>query len=105
MKVDPRIPDPRFPDRPTHGDFAIISEAIQHADERLDSGEATFESIVSSAVDPDSLLYAAVNRIGIAIERSEEPETLGRNARALAEAAFIDGFMVGVEFARKRTEE
>ena len=53
--------DPRFPDRPNHPDFYLISQALIDTDARADAGE-DLGSIVSDVVDPASLLYAADQR-------------------------------------------
>jgi len=95
-------PDPRFPDRPTHPDFAELSEAVRANDMLADEhGQDGLLDRIREFVDVDSLEYIALHRslIGAAeLSRLGEPV----NLPAALQASIIDGFVLGAAFERAR---
>lgn len=91
--------DPRFPNRPEHPDFWIISEAVIDLDASSDRG-TKYKDISGPIVDPDSALYVAKQRIGrmlqVATERGITPEDVA----SLPLAGWMDGFFAGAEYHR-----
>lgn len=81
------------PGRPDHPDFWLISEALIELDTQADQG-ASFEDIVGRLVDPESVLYAAVQR---AIWR----KNIGGGSSI---SLWMDGFVTGVRYQHKRQE-
>lgn len=53
--------DPRFPNRPDHPDFWLMSQALIDADKVADAGQE-IPDIIGQVVDPDSLRYVAEQR-------------------------------------------
>ena len=94
VEDDPIPADPRFPDRPTHPDFARLSSAIQEQDavaDMLGLNEAM-------QVDEASLLYMANGRIDAVLSAvlSVLP-----NMRATILALYSDAFHLGVGFTER----
>lgn len=90
--VDPNEPDPRFPDRPTHPDFALLSNVLQGMDMRAGGG-ATWAEI--TGVDIDSLVYAINNRLG----------TMGIPRDPNVVALYIDAFTAGKLYTEAKQRE
>jgi hypothetical protein len=78
-------PDPRFPDRPTHEDFARLSEVVIEQDDNMK---------VDDVIDLESLMYMAINRVEMARQRG-----------ALGVPSWIDGFMAGARYAQRVSRE
>lgn len=91
--------DPRFPNRPTHPDFAALSRLIIAHDELVSSkenAEMTFDEFIGLYADPQSVEYMAHQRaLRLWYERDRLPITT-----ATFGAAWIDGFCLGVAFAK-----
>lgn len=83
--------DPRFPDRPQHEDFWIISQALRDHDAAADAGK--FKDLFKDIVDMNSLNYAAFQR------------SLRIGAGSGGAALFMDGFMAGYAFAKAKLKE
>lgn len=95
-----RNPDPAFPDRPQHPDFLMMSEAVIEMDERIEKARdrgGEFVTMIRERVDLESLAYMADNRGA----RSASEAT---DADMAAKASFMDGFVLGVEFARRQRD-
>lgn len=89
---DPRKQDPRFPERPTHPDFMVLSTVVQQNDiqaERL--GGNPLEMV---EVDQKSMLYFLRNRIGIFGQRLGFDISDPRVQTALM-SLYIDAFALG----------
>lgn len=84
-------PDPNFPDRPKHPDFDLLSKVIIGLDKFADAGEG-FDEIMVDAVDSDSLLYMATQRIHRAMMSTASP---GEIVMAL----YLDAFALGYHYA------
>lgn len=89
--------DPRFPERPTHPDFWRISEVLLQHDGEAVEGDLPVEEIVKETVDMKSLTYVAMQRAGIACQRSGLPEAL---VPVLA-GTWLDAFMAGAKFQQR----
>lgn len=89
--VDPTQPDPQFPNRPTHPDFARLSNVIQGMDMR--SGVASVPEI--TGVDDDSLLYAIDMRLQILGQLTNG--AIQNNT--LMKALYLDAFALGKLYA------
>ena len=86
-------PDPRFPNRPTHRDFDLLSKiAIEHDE----NAEKALERL-RNLVDTDSLNYLAQQRALIVLDALEDSSTMN----VVVKLAIIDGFFMGYEFARR----
>src|SRR5215467_11149041 len=91
---DPREPDPRFPNRPTHPDFAVLSDAIQEIDGSADDGQ-TVDEILGDVVDVESLMY-------IVMQQAERAAPSSIGARTKIGGAMLAGFALGVRFAQQK---
>jgi hypothetical protein len=92
--IDPSQPDPRYPDRPTHPDFAVLANVLQGMD--LRASVTSIQSIVE--VDETSLLYAIRNRLGIL-----NHVTNGKiKPTPLMEVLYLDAFTLGAKYAEAR---
>ena len=95
---DPRERDPRFPDRPTHRDFIMLSEIVQAHDDRAEvRGENPF---AIAGVDEESLMYFMRNRMAIFQQR------LGLLPIPLPSlmALYLDAFALGQRFTQARVD-
>jgi hypothetical protein len=81
--------------RPDHDDFWLMAEVVQDLDSAADDGTA-MERIIGR-IDLESLAYVASQRIlRIPGATLADAATLG--------AQWIDGFMAGVNFNKRKTE-
>ena len=89
--VDPTQPDPRFPNRPTHPDFFLLSNVMQGMDLRSGAG-ASMEEVIE--VDGASLVYAIKSRLQVlhqvARQIQIDEDTI---------AVYVDAFTLGKKFA------
>ncbi len=95
-------PDPRFPDRPTHDDFAKLSEVVIYNDNAALIGGG-FNARVHEFVDLDSLTYMAEQRARMAVDRMgfADGEVLAGLVTTIA-SAIIDGFVMGAAFQQSK---
>jgi len=103
---DPRKPDPRFPNRPTHEDFAILAEIAQAHDAMAEQlGLHPFRDVLQ--VDEESFIYFAENRLGIFRQVTPGGAALPGSAagRAGMVALFMDAFALGKAYAERKAEE
>lgn len=97
--VDPRIPDPRFPDRPRTEDFYLLSEIVQELDAAVDLTDAKDEAYlakIAEFIDPEALQYLAIRR-AMLVSRLRE-------CTAGVAAGMINGFLLGAAFERRKAE-
>jgi hypothetical protein len=87
-----------FPNRPDHPDFWLMAECVQDVDAAADDGLA-MERIVGK-VDMHSLAYMASQRV-LRIAGRITGLASGERKAALG-ATWIDGFMAGVNFQKRR---
>lgn len=95
-------PDPRFPDRPTHPDFAKLSEAVIANDKVVEASEddLAFERFARQYIDMRSLVYMADQRTRRAAQLPDS------SANDLVYGAWIDGFMAAARmFAPPAVED
>ena len=96
---DEPIPaDHRFPDLPTHPDFARMSAAAIEVDRRSDESDDSVLPPEIIGIDGDTLAYMAGQRIGRAYEHplvQLMPRTIQ------LQGAWCDGFAVGVEYQKR----
>jgi hypothetical protein len=80
--------------RPDHDDFWLLAEVVQDLDAAADDGTA-METIIGK-IDLESLAYVASQRIlRLPGMTKVQAATLG--------GSWIDGFMAGVNFNKRRT--
>lgn len=102
--------DPEYPNRPDHPDFWLIAGITSRNDEVADNspgtGRTIIDAVAATGTDPESVTYTSVNRaIKLTQEVPEKPQLSRRQNRVLfGSAMWMDGFLVGVELARKRAE-
>jgi hypothetical protein len=95
--------DPRFPDRPTHPDFALLCAEAQTNDNLCELGDNVFTAVVNTFVDLESLFYLTENRAGSYCQvRGVVPTPLLLH---LIQAAMIDGFVIGAGVERRKWED
>lgn len=95
--------DPRFPDRPTHPDFELLSETVCANDNMSEFGSEMIPAIIGTFADPESVEYMVVQRaIGFCQRRGLAPTM--ENVAMLA-ACIIDGFTMGAGFERRKQEQ
>lgn len=98
--VDPRQPDPRFPDRPTHEDFVLLSTVVQEHDAKIEDKDFDFQRYVSETVDLPSVAYMAQQRVQMLVGQMNlpsHPMLIGA-----LEAVFIDGLVIGAKYQEER---
>lgn len=92
-------PDPRFPDRPTHPDFAKLSAVICAQDARSEQAGFDLLADLATVVDPESLRYLAQQRVDrLAVALGEWTPT----TRAALSSVFMDGFMTGARYQKEK---
>ena len=96
MTNDP-LNDPRFPKRPSHPDFWRMSEVVLQNDGDSTEGNKSMEEIIKDTVDLESLTYFAMQRGGMAAQRSGLPEALTPVMGSL----WMDAFLAGARFQQR----
>jgi hypothetical protein len=91
--TDPTGRDPRFPNRPTHPDFAELSDAVQANDKEADAGRLLDR--IADFVDLESLEYIVLQRA------MRMAEIKGGDVAQIA-GAIMDGFALGAAYERGR---
>lgn len=86
--------------RPRHDDFWLLAEVVQDLDTAAVDG-LTIERI--SDVDVESIAYVAIER-GKRIAAIEHGSLSPCAAAILAGGAWIDGFVTGVNFQKRRAQ-
>lgn len=89
--------DPDFPTRPQHDDFWMMSDIVIKLDRDIHTQHKGIPEVFDDDLDIDvySAEYMAVQRGMRAIDVTEAPMTLST-------LSWLDGFTVGVLFARKK---
>jgi hypothetical protein len=87
-----------FPNRPDHPDFWLMAECVQDVDAAADDGIA-LERIIGK-VDMESLAYVASLR---ALRMKFRPGDPRAGTTAAIGAVWIDGFIAGVNFQKRRS--
>ncbi len=87
--------------RPDHDDFWLMAEVVQDLDAAADDGVA-MERIIGK-IDIESLAYVASQRIS-RMPGWGTPEPLRVQQAAALGGAWVDGFMAGINFNKRRTE-
>jgi hypothetical protein len=95
---DPRKRDPRFPDRPTHEDFVVLSEQVQRIDHEAEVDHVPLPEIVG--VDMESLLYLLRQRMGLMIQRTGRSNIDPMDPMLMA--IYMDAFTLGKRYAEAR---
>jgi hypothetical protein len=85
--------------RPMHPDFDLLSKIVLGLDDNPDSSQ-DFADFIGSIVDPASITYMANGRAMMALHTLGEPPTL--QWLAAFGAMYIDGFLLGIEFAKHK---
>ncbi len=98
-KHDPRKKDPRFPDRPQHEDYYLLSEVIQDNDEQAD--QASSDVFKIAGIDKESAIYAMRQRVRMLADKRGIPVTV--DIAVIGLAMWLDGFAAGVAFNQRRT--
>jgi hypothetical protein len=96
--------DPRFPNRPNHPDFWLMSQAIVDTDAQSETGQAA-PDIMGRLVDVESLTYVAEQRALRAAPRLETGGLVFRNPQNMSILAglWIDAFVAGARFQHLKT--
>lgn len=99
--ADPRQRDPRFPDRPQHEDFYLLSEVVQENDRLAEQASADVFKI--AGVDQASAIYMIQGRL----DRFLDSRGAHRTQAVLVPSMgmWLDGFAAGVAFNQRRTGE
>ena len=99
MAYVPTNPDPAFPDRPAHPDFALLSAISQDLDSDITGapryGGDPYEFARQLGIDVDSVEYLIMNKAML------YSSLTGIKAPAIG-AGMLNGFVLGVEFWRLR---
>lgn len=88
-----------FPDRPDHPDFWKLSDVVLQHDGLTEDADFDIQAHLATVLDPDSLRYMLAARVKRSHDRSGAP------ALVQAQAAWLDGFMIGVAYARRHPVE
>lgn len=89
----------RFPRRPTHPDFWVLSRIIIDQDNRAEGHAVPFEELISQVVDAQSVIYMASQRA----MRARMLLTSGPIERRLT-SLWLDAFMAGAAFQKAKDE-
>jgi hypothetical protein len=88
--------------RPDHDDFWLMAEVVQDLDAAADDGVA-MERIIGK-IDIESLAYIASQRISRLPDIWGTPASQQVQQAAALGGAWVDGFMAGINFNKRRTE-
>lgn len=95
--------DPRFPNRPTHADFQVMSRVLVEIDKEADAG-GTFENMAARYVDVPSLDYAAEQQTGMMLNRLGRKHVYSqREVAQMVQSAFLSAFVHGIRFEQERS--
>jgi hypothetical protein len=83
--------DPDHPNRPQHPDFHRLMEAVNYFDGESVEGQAQMADIAAAHIDPNSLMYMAVQRAMRAAAMTNNP------VEAFA-SLWLEGVLVGIRF-------
>ena len=86
--------DSRFPDRPDHPDYWLMSQAVIDTDKVADSGDQPITDMVGRIVDTASLRYMAEQRAGRTVNAGIAP----RSSWIALAAAWMDAFYAGTRY-------
>ena len=104
---DPTARDPRFPDRPTHPDFARLSYAVQTHDAMAEQLDVNPFAVVG--VDPESMMYLIRNRFAMFNQLGGAPTGTDRahlrEAHPFLVALYLDAFALGKAYAESAGED
>jgi hypothetical protein len=96
------LDDPRFPNRPSHPDFARIADASLQLDGQVGEGERELLETTAEVVDPESVMYAARSRTAAFLAGfGIEPHEIPHEVLAMLSSAWVDGFAIGARFQEK----
>jgi hypothetical protein len=98
--------DPRFPNRPDHPDFWLMSEVLVAQDTQADQGVQSFDDMVNRYVDLKSLRYVAEQQAGMFIQQRGARKLVygSREVEVMIEAAFLAAFVHGVRFQIRKQQ-
>lgn len=109
MHVDPRVFDPRLPDKPNHPDFNLLADLIRDnysmADEFKDpvARQEKLEEVLADHVDPASLKYLAMNRAHVLARYPGRGSVfLKEDLEEIIASAYLDAVVLGIQFERAR---
>lgn len=99
--------DPRFFDRPapTNDDFWALSDIIRGLDEGAERGEFTSDEAISAIIDFEALYYVAKVRSARGLDQAQQSKLPDGAKRTLVMATYIDGFLAGFHFAKRKDGE
>lgn len=96
------MPNPMFPDRPTHLDFERLSQASKEIDGCADEPDFDFQAYTNAIVDLKSLQYMAEQRAGhgireaLGVALTELPIPF----QAFIVSTYMDGLVLGALYER-----
>lgn len=98
--------DPRFPHRPDHHDFWLLSQGLIEQDAQADSGQP-FEDLTARYVDVRSLLYVAEQRAALALKDDTRTTYVyaANDVRAKMIGMWVDAFVQGARFQALKAAE
>lgn len=88
-----------FPGRPDHPDFWVLVDVVLQHDGKTENPAFDMATHLATVLDPDSVRYMAEQRVRRFVDHSNAP------VEVQVAAAWLDAFMIGVEFARRRSTE
>lgn len=92
--------DPRYPKRPNHPDFWLISEVLVSQDASADQRVEPFEDMVGRFVDIDSLQYAAEEQTHMMVQRADRGKLVytASEVKLRMVSIFMGAFVHGIRF-------
>lgn len=85
-----------FTGRPDHPDFWLLSEIVQDLDAASD--DVDIDRLIAPTIDPESLVYVAIQRIlraMMAVKGYIDPDMLA--------ALWVDAFTAGALYQKRKT--
>lgn len=90
------------PRAPQHADMFLLYDLILQMDGEAAEGGRDVGEIAGEIINPESLSWLAMQRVGRAEEATGEEYTL--RGRVTAMALYLEGFVMGARFHRRRTQ-
>jgi hypothetical protein len=106
VKVPKVGPDPRFPDRPMHDDFSLLSAVIIAMDAEAEAAPPDGEIIpkmLAPYIDPDSLTYMAMQRSVRALGLTSGAQIAAMTDELITVTGlYLDAFTAGCKYQQAK---
>lgn len=90
-----------FPGRPNHPDFWVLVDVVLQQDGKTEDPTFDMGAHLATVIDPKSLMYVAEQRSARLVN---QPMTRNVPPEVTIGAAWLDAFMAGVMYAKRKAQ-